>query len=304
MEWDDYSYTFIDLFSGIGGFHLALHNVGARCVYASEIDDACRTTYIKNFSSISPNLFTKIDGLPLNFSRDITKTSLEDIPFHDILCAGFPCQPFSQAGYKRGFNDTRGTLFFYIAKILKEKMPACFFLENVRGLLSHDNGKTFEVIKNTLLDLGYTFHHKIIMASDFNLPQHRPRLYMVGFRKDIQDNFEFPKKVQLSMTMSDVFDGAPVNKTIGFTLRVGGKGSPLDDRRNWDGYLVNGEERRLTPKEAKRMQGFPDTFLFPVSNTQAMKQLGNSVAIPVIEAIAREIVKNLDNAKGEKRVSF
>ena len=298
------NYTFIDLFSGIGGFHLAMHKVGVKCVFAVEIDDACRATYMKNFCDISPKLFKVDEGVLTNFPEDITKVNVKNIPTHNILCAGFPCQPFSQAGYKKGFDDDRGVLFFYIAKIIKEKHPECFFFENVRGLLTHDNGRTFSIIKDTLLDLGYTFHYKVIKASDFNLPQHRPRLYMVGLRSDINDTFEFPKSVPLLKTMSDVFDGAMVNKKVGFTLRVGGKGSSLDDRRNWDGYLVNGVERRITPREAKRMQGFPEDFSFPTSRTQAMKQLGNSVAVPVIEAIANEIVKVLDRSKEMKYASL
>lgn len=284
--------TFIDLFAGIGGFHIAMHNVGCTCVFASEWDVNCRLTYEKNFKSISPQLFDQ-DKRENLFVGDITKVVPNDIPDHDILCGGFPCQPFSQAGQKKGFDDTRGTLFFNVANIIKVKKPKAFFLENVRGLLSHDNGKTFEIIHNTIKELGYSFCFKVIKASDFNLPQHRPRLYMVGFRNDMLSDFDFPEGVPLTMTMSDIFDGAVVNKKIGFTLRVGGKGSPITDRRNWDGYLVNGIEKRLSPKEGKKMQGFPEWFEFPVNKSTAMKQLGNSVAIPVVEAIANKIVEVL-----------
>ena len=184
--------TFIDLFAGIGGFHLALHNAGAECVFASEWDDAARLTYETNFTKISPSLF-KNDL----FAGDITKVNKRKIPDFDILCAGFPCQPFSQAGFKRGFEDTRGTLFFEIAEIIKIKKPKAFFLENVRGLYSHDGGRTFETIKRALMDdLGYSFHHSIVKASDHGLPQHRPRLFMVGFQ-DPSVEFEFPKKRKL-----------------------------------------------------------------------------------------------------------
>lgn len=287
-------FTFIDLFAGIGGFHIALHNVGGVCVFASEWDNDCRKTYTENFRKISPNLFDSNGNPNCNFAEDINDVPPFMIGEHDVLCGGFPCQPFSQAGQKRGFDDTRGTLFFNIAEIIKVKKPKIVFLENVRGLLSHDNGKTFEVIQNTINDLGYTFYYKVIKASEFNLPQHRPRLYMIGIRKDLNDNFRFPDPIPLTMTMGDVFDGAKVNKDVGYTLRVGGKGSPLNDRRNWDGYLVNGEEVRIKPKQAKRMQGFPEDFVFPVSETAAMKQLGNSVAIPVIQAIAKQITKVLE----------
>ena len=296
-------FTFIDLFAGIGGFHIAMHDLGGECVFASEWDDDCRKTYTANFNQIAPKLFDKSGQPNGNFVGDITKISPKDIPKHDILCGGFPCQPFSQAGYKRGFEDTRGTLFFNVAAILKEKRPLAFFLENVRGLFTHDNGKTFEVIKNTIEELGYDMSYQIIKASDFNCPQHRPRLYMIGIRKDLNLTYNFPKPIPLTKNMSWVFDGATVNKEIGFTLRVGGKSSPIDDRRNWDGYIVNGEERRISPKEGKRMQGFPEEFIFPVSKAAAMKQLGNSVAIPAIEATAKELVRTLERANliGRKR---
>jgi DNA (cytosine-5)-methyltransferase 1 len=281
-------YKFIDLFAGIGGFHLALHSLGAECVFASEWDEAARKTYEHNFSKISPNLFNAEQ-----FAGDITKINKKDIPDFDILCGGFPCQPFSQAGHRLGFEDTRGTLFFDIAEILRIKQPKAFFIENVRGLFKHDDGKTFQVISNTITkDLGYSLHYAIVKASDHGLPQHRPRLFMVGFR-DPDVPFTIPFKTPLEFTMSDVMNGH-VDREIGFTLRVGGGRSPIDDRRNWDGYVVNGEVRRLTPDEGKRMQGFPETFEFPVSNAEALKQLGNSVAINAIRAWGQEIFKSLD----------
>ncbi len=287
--------TFIDLFAGIGGFHLALHNVGAECVFASEWDDAARLTYETNFYKISPTLFES--G---NFVGDITSIKKSSIPDFDILCAGFPCQPFSQAGFKKGFADIRGTLFFDIAEIIRVKKPKAFFLENVRGLYTHDEGRTFETIKKTLTeDLGYTFHHAIVKASDHGLPQHRPRLFMVGF-KDHNTNFEFPKKRKLKFNMSDVMKGQ-VDREIGYTLRVGGKSSPIHDRRNWDGYIVDGEVRRLTPNEGKRMQGFPSSFKFPVSNSEAMKQLGNSVAVTAIQDFAESIIQTLGTHDGAKQ---
>ena len=208
----------------------------------------------------------------------------------DILTGGFPCQPFSQAGLKKGFNETRGTLFFDIARILKEKQPQAFFIENVRGLLNHNNGETFATIKRVIEEeLGYSFFYKVVFASDFGVPQHRPRLFMVGFKNKSID-FKFPEPIKLTMTMSDVFGGR-VDKKIGYTLRVGGRHSGINDRRNWDTYLVDGEIRRLSPKEGQKMQGFPESFEFPVSEIQAMKQLGNSVAVPAVEAVAKEIIK-------------
>ncbi len=287
--------TFIDLFAGIGGFHLALHNVGAECVFASEWDEAARLTYETNLSKVSPKLFES--G---NFVGDITAVDKKSIPDFDILCAGFPCQPFSQAGFKKGFADIRGTLFFDIAEIIRVKKPKAFFLENVRGLYTHDEGRTFETIKMTLTeDLGYTFHHAIVKASDHGLPQHRPRLFMVGFR-DHNTDFEFPKKRNLKFNMSDVMKGE-VEREIGYTLRVGGKSSPIHDRRNWDGYIVDGEVRRLTPSEGKKMQGFPASFKFPVSNSEAMKQLGNSVAVTAIQDYAAAIIQSLGKNNGAKQ---
>lgn len=288
------TYKFIDLFAGIGGFHIALHNLGATCVFASEWDENARRTYETNFRSISPKLFES--G---SFVGDITKIDKSSIPNFDILCGGFPCQPFSQAGHKLGFEDTRGTLFFDIAEIIKNKQPDAYFLENVRGLLKHDNGKTFQVIKNTLTkELGYSLYYSIVKASDHGLPQHRPRLFMIGF-KDPSIPFMFPAKRELQYTMSDVMNGK-VDRKIGFTLRVGGVRSPIDDRRNWDGYIVDGKIRRLTSSEGKKMQGFPDNFIFPVSEKEALKQLGNSVAINAVQDWAEEILNSLNRQKRPK----
>jgi len=284
--------TFIDLFAGIGGFHLAFHNTGAKCVFVSEWDEPARITYRANFEKIDPKLFDP-KNIDKTFVGDITKIKPKDMPDFDIITGGFPCQPFSQAGLKKGFTETRGTLFFDIVRIIKEKQPSAFFLENVRGLLTHDNGNTFETIKRVLTEeLGYSFYYKIIRASDYGVPQHRPRLFMVGF-KDNSIEFEFPEPKKLQMTMADVFGAKEVNREVGFTLRVGGRGSGLADRRNWDTYLVDGEVKRLTSKEGLRLQGFPDDFIFPVSETQAMKQLGNSVAVPAIQATAEQIMKAL-----------
>lgn len=281
---------FIDLFAGIGGFHIAFHNAGAECVFVSEWDGPAQKTYRHNLYKISPEMFDS--G---NFIGDITKVKTKDIPDFDILTAGFPCQPFSQAGFKKGFSETRGTLFFDIVNIIKEKKPKAFFLENVRGLLSHDDGKTFKTIERIITkELGYSFFPQIVKASDFGLPQHRPRLFMVGF-KDTSIDFKFPEPVkELKYTLSDIFNGK-CDKDIGFTLRVGGRGSKITDRRNWDAYRVNGKIVQLGPKEGLKMQGFPDWYEFPpnFSRVQAMKQLGNSVAVPAIQAVAEEIVKTL-----------
>lgn len=306
--------TFIDLFAGIGGFHLAFHELGAECVFASEIDRHARATYKHNLYKLSPALFD--NGL---FNDDIMKITdpKSQIPDFDILCAGFPCQPFSQAGYKRGFKETlqdRGNMFFKICEIIDSKRPRAFFLENVRHLINHDNGKTFDVIKNYLREeLDYTFHYKVVKASDHGLPQHRPRVFMVGFRKPRTRHlpvFKFPEAEPLKTNMSKIW-GGKCNRKIGYTLRVGGRSSGLNDRRNWDTYLVDGTERRLSPKEGKQMMGFPKDFDFPVSETQAMKQLGNSVAVNAVKATADCILRYLEeneellsgNGSVQKRVA-
>ena len=287
---------FIDLFAGIGGFHLAFHELGHECVFASEIDKNARITYEANLLPLSPELFES--GMYNDDIRKITDPN-NQVPDFDILCAGFPCQPFSQAGFKKGFNedkDDRGNMFFSICSIIESKRPKAFFLENVRHLLKHDDGRTFKIIQNHLESrLGYTFDYKVVKASDHGLPQHRPRVYIVGFRKDTPEmpKFEFPAAEPLQMTMSDIWEG-DCPKEIGYTLRVGGKGSGLHDRRNWDAYLVDGVERRLTPAQGVKMMGFPSDFQFPVSTTQAMKQLGNSVAVNAVRATAQSIVSYLE----------
>ena len=280
---------FIDLFAGIGGFHIALHDSDWDCVFASEIDKYARETYYTNFKKIAPNLFKEN-----NFNKDILTIKPEEIPDHEILCAGFPCQPFSQAGYKKGFQEShenRGNMFFVIRDIIKAKKPRAIFLENVQHLKNHDGGRTFSTIKKILREeLKYKIRYDIIRASDYNLPQHRPRMYIIGF--PIKDKypypFEFPEKQERKLTMSDVW-GGDCDRDIGFTLRVGGRGSKINDRRNWDSYRVNNKIVRLGVEEGKKMMGLPKSFVFQVSETQAMKQLGNSVAVNAVKAVADQI---------------
>jgi DNA (cytosine-5)-methyltransferase 1 len=282
------SLRFIDLFAGIGGFHEALSSMGCECVFASEKDSHARATYAANFD-IDPDFF----------NDDIRKISVEDVPEHDILCAGFPCQPFSQAGHKKGFSDgensERGNLFYCILDVLVAKRPKAFILENVRHLVAHDNGNTFATILKHLHEANYEVSYKIIKASDFNVPQHRARVFIVGFDRsqvDTSRTFHFPIPVPLTKSMSNIFN-APCDKKIGFTLRVGGKGSHIDDRRNWEFYRVNGEVRRIGLDEAREMMTFPKSFKFPVSKTQAMKQLGNSVCVEVVKAVGSSVAQYL-----------
>ena len=290
-------FTFIDLFAGIGGFHIALHNLGGKCVFASEMDTHARKTYEHNFNEISPELFKN-----KMFNDDIRNMTVSDIPDFDVLCAGFPCQPFSQAGHKRGFDDNhnseRGNLFFNIAEILEEKKPKAFFLENVRGLIKHDNENTFKVIRNILEnELGYSFYFKVVKASDYGLPQLRPRVFMIGFRDEsIMKGFQFPPNKPLKYNMSDVWNGK-CSREIGFTLRVGGRGSTINDRRNWDAYNVDGVVRQLGIEQGKKMQGFPPNYEFPVSKTQGIKQLGNSVAIDAVREVSKQMLSHLKTLK-------
>ncbi len=324
--------TFIDLFAGIGGFHLGIKQAAkklkmdAECLLAIDINEKARRTYEKYFKIEESKLLS-----------DITDKEVRDrIPENvDIICAGFPCQPFSQVGKKLGIEDGRGTLFEYIAEIIKKKKPKAVFLENVRNLANirnSDGAKTFDVIKNALKKAGYPIeggklsdnwqNYRIIRATEFGLPTHRPRIYMVAFRKDIvadPRSFMWPERSHYSAPTLAVYfrnlpkkwdthierDGWP--DCVGSTIRVGGVGSGYRDggtrrdRRNWDSYMFFKDndkrryEHRLTVNEAKAMMGFPLNFKFAdgLSDPQAMKQLGNSVAVPVIKAIAENIIKTI-----------
>src|SRR5574344_1098181 len=300
-------YKFIDLFAGIGGIRLGFTGAGCECVFTSEIDVHAQKVYFDNFGDLAYG--------------DITKISSESIPNFDIICGGFPCQPFSMAGFKRGFDDTRGTLFFEIARIIKDKQPQAFFLENVKNLENHDNGKTFKVIKETLEDLGYSFFYTTINAK-LLVPQNRERLFMIGF-KDRTLNYQFPYIEDLHPKAKDILE---TNVDEKFTHsdkgwasiqrhaqrhkeKGNGFGYGLVDFESYTRtisarYYKDGSEilvpqkgknpRMLTPRECARLQGFPETFKITSSNTQAYKQFGNSVCVPLIEILAKSIVKTLD----------
>ena len=308
-------YRMIDLFAGIGGTRLGFCQTGAvNIVFSSEWDKFAQKTYHANYGEI-----------PVG---DITQINEKDVPDNDILVGGFPCVAFSQAGLKKGFGDKRGTLFFDIARILKEKRSKAFLLENVKNLLGHDNGNTFDVIRRTLEDLGYAVFYKVFATKDFGLPQNRERIYIVGFDKHQIANytdFLFPEPLKTPTRVGDILDNSVDPKyTLSDTLWNGhqrrkienakaGKGfgfglfnanSPytntISARYYKDGSEIlieqeNANPRRITPREASRLQGFPEEFIIPVSDTQAYKQFGNSVAVPVIHAIAENIVKVLDN---------
>ncbi len=306
--------TFIDLFAGIGGFRIALESFGAKCVFSSEIDKHCKSTYFDNFQE-TPH-------------GDITKIDVDDIPDHDILCAGFPCQPFSISGKQLGFEDTRGTLFFDIARIVEKKMPKILFLENVANLARHNDSKTVEHMIEVLEKLNYSVHLKMLNASDFGVPQNRKRIYFVAFRNDLEVfNFQFPEPKKIDITVSDILvpkeevpDYALIDRVVKYTkddpqdrsnktVRIGtinkggqgdrvysvnGVGITLSAQgggagAKTGGYLVDGVVRKLTPRECARMQGFPEDFIINKLYGQAYKQFGNSVAIPVLKSIISEI---------------
>ncbi|SDI90027.1 DNA (cytosine-5)-methyltransferase 1 [Frankineae bacterium MT45] len=286
-----------DLFAGMGGFHLAFHRAGAQVVFAAENDPAARQTYEANFAPLTPELFNGSQ-----FATDVRAVDLDSVPAFDVLCAGFPCQPFSLVGKRRGFDDPRGTLFFEIVRFLEAKRPRAFFLENVRGLLSHDKGRTIKVIERSLTkQLGYSFHLRVVKAYEFGLPQLRARAFMVGFA-DPMTPFAFPEPVPLEMSMDDVFGGS-CHRAIGRTIMASGRGQRYGRPHAWDAYLVDGSVRRVGVHEALQMQGFPADFKFPVPEREAMKQLGNSVAVPAVEATARAIVTSLGTARSEPKLT-
>ncbi|OOB79445.1 MAG: DNA (cytosine-5-)-methyltransferase [Epulopiscium sp. Nuni2H_MBin001] len=303
---------FIDLFAGLGGFRIALESLGAECIYSSEIDTIVAQVYYNNFGDYP-------DG-------DITKVDAKSIPDHDILCAGFPCQAFSISGKKLGFEDSRGTSFFEVARIVKDKKPSIVFMENVKNFVTHDSGKTLQVVKSIIEDLGYTFFYKVLNATHYGIPQKRERIYMVCFRKDLGiDNFDFPTPFKLDhyvedflmpedaipsnlyVNRSDIFitdkeDNTYRNKAIRLgTVNKGGQGERIYSTKGvaitisaqgggifakTGGYMINGKYRRLHPIECARLMGFPDTYKICGNRNQAYQQFGNSVVIDIIQYIA------------------
>jgi len=320
-------FKFIDLFAGIGGFRMAFQNLGGKCVFTSEWDKYSQKTYEANYGEV-----------PFG---DITKVDEKNIPDHDILLGGFPCQAFSIAGRRDGFGDTRGTLFFDVARIIREKQPKAFFLENVKGLKSHDKGKTLKIILKTLReDLNYFVPEpQVINAKDFGVPQNRERIFIVGFRKDLGiTDFKYPEPLSEKVSFEEVKEEKEVSvkyylsnvylntlyrhkerhakKGNGFgyeiisdegtanAIVVGGMGKErnlvLDERlTNFKPVTkIKGEVnrkgiRRMTPREWARLQGYPDNFRIIVSDAQAYKQFGNSVAVPAIQATGNEVVKKV-----------
>lgn len=306
-------FTFIDLFAGIGGIRLGFEAVGGKCVFSSEFDkDAC-TTYKANFGDY-----------PFG---DITKIDADNIPDFDILLAGFPCQAFSIIGKKEGFKDeTRGTLFFEIERILKAKKPRAFMLENVRNLVAHDKGKTFKVIMSHLEALGYTVYAKVLNALDYGCIQKRERIIIVGFLDKV--SFSFPKKEINHMTLSDVLEQDVAAKYYvkpeirdSRLKRLKDKNypKPYISHENMAGsitphpyssclragasanYILINDERRPTEREMLRLQGFPDSYRVVLPYSKVKKQCGNSVAVPVIKAVAKQMIKALNQYDNENK---
>jgi DNA (cytosine-5)-methyltransferase 1 len=300
--------TFIDLFAGMGGIRLAFEAMGAECVFSSEWDAHAQQIYQANFGEVPYG--------------DITQIASQDIPHHDILLGGFPCQPFSIIGDKLGFADTRGTLFFEIERILRDKQPQAFLLENVKQLVTHDDSRTFGVILNKLQLLGYTVYWRILNALHFGLPQKRERVFIVGFKQSY--HFQFPTWAGKSKTLDDILeDDATVDKCYiasaeiqrkrqestqhkdrfypsvwhenkGANISILPYSCALRAGASFNYLLVNGQ-RRLTPREMLRLQGFPESYQIFGNEGQIRRLLGNSVAVPVVEAVAKAMVDTLKN---------
>ncbi len=307
-----HSFTFIDLFAGIGGIRMGFEEAGGECVFTSEWDEPAQKTYQANFGEIPYG--------------DITKIAPQEIPPFDVLLAGFPCQPFSMAGLKKGFGDTRGTLFFDVARIIEFHKPRVVFLENVRNLATHDKGNTLKVIVKTLEDMQYKVKYRLYNAKEFGVPQNRVRIYIIAFRDET--DFIFPEPPKIKVKLGDILESEVDPKyTISDKLWAGHQRRKLEHREKGNGfgyslfnesseytstisarYYKDGSEilieqkgknpRKLTPREACRLQGFPDTFILPNSDMQMYKQFGNSVAVPVIKMLAKQIVKALKLSQG------
>lgn len=320
---DNAKFTFIDLFAGMGGFRIAMQRQGGKCIFSSEWNKFAQKTYLANFGEMPFGDITKEE----------TKQFIPDQ--FDILCAGFPCQPFSIAGVSKkkslgretGFKDkTQGTLFFDVADIINRHRPKAFFLENVKNLVSHDKGNTFKVICDTLEELGYSIHYKIMDGQNY-VPQHRERIMIVGFDKELyhgSENFQFPNTEPLNVRIKDILEKHPDDKYIlsdrlwsylqnyskkhkekgngfGYGLAdLNGISRTLSARYYKDGseiLIPRGEgmnPRRLTPRECARLMGYPDEYIIDkVSDVQAYRQCGNSVVVPLITAVSEQIVKTM-----------
>ena len=302
----DDGFTFVDIFAGIGGTRIPFDELGGNCVFTSEWDPHAQDMYEANFGE-------RPQG-------DITKIDASKIPDHDILIAGFPCQPFSIIGSKKGFADTRGTLFFDIERILAEKQPSAFLLENVKMLTNHDKGRTFSVIQEKLRSLGYDINWKVLNALDFGLPQKRERVIIVGLQK--KTAFEFPQPIKEKISLSEIIEKHETVDNKHFASKyiikkrkekTAGRKIPSlsiwhENKRGDIGinefscalragasynYLLVDGIRRLTPRENLLLQGFPRSFKIVSNDAQVRKQAGNSVPVPLIREVAKQLLKAL-----------
>jgi DNA (cytosine-5)-methyltransferase 1 len=275
---------FVDLFCGMGSFHYSFKKFNWECVMACDINNTVKNTYKENYG------ITPLDDVTL-----IDPSTIQD---YDILCAGFPCQPFSQCGYRKGFEDKRGTLFFNIMKFVTFHKPKFIILENVQGLLSHDKGETFNKIKNEIESNGYLLEYKVLKCSDYGLPQMRKRLFIIGIRNDIVKDFRIGSILNLKeyekKTILKDFLGKNFEKNIAYTIRCGGKRSPINDKHNWDGYVVDGKEYRLSIEDCLKLQGFDNTFKLCGNVGDQWKQLGNTIPTIFTEIIGKSIYNYLD----------
>lgn len=312
MDWSNF--RFIDLFAGIGGIRLGFESVGGKCVFSSEWDkDACKT-YEANFGE--------------HPSGDITKIDAKDIPDFDVLLGGFPCQAFSIIGKKEGFdNETCGTLFFEIERILKEKKPKAFMLENVRNLTAHDKGKTFNIIRTHLEALGYNVYAKVLNALDYGVPQKRERIIIVGFKENVFFTFPDPIPISQRKTLKDILETDVdekyyvkdrIRESRLMRLKDPNYPKPYISHENMAGsitphpyssclragasanYILINDERRPTEREMLRIQGFPDDYKIVVSYGKIKHQTGNSVAVPVIKAVAKNMLEALKTFEESK----
>lgn len=283
------TYKFIDLFCGIGSFHYSFGKKGWKCVLASDNDESTHDVYQKNYN--------------MKPCGDIYDIDPNDIPSYDILCAGFPCQPFSNAGKHGGLNEERGVLFLEIIRLVEVNKPRIMLLENVAGLKSHDGGKTFKIICEHVENEGYKIHHKVLKCSDYGLPQMRKRLFMVCVRNDIEhdvDIFDL-KEYEKEMTMSEYLN-KNFEKKHAYTIRCGGARSPIVSKQNWDGYIVDGEEYRLSLDDAKKLQGFEEHFHLSEAKRDAWRHLGNTIPTRFTEILSDKveaILRQHDSKKQE-----
>jgi DNA (cytosine-5)-methyltransferase 1 len=314
----DMAFNFIDLFAGIGGMRLAFEDAGGNCVFSSEWDKDSQKTYEANFGEIP--------------SGDITKIHENNIPDFDVLLAGFPCQPFSTIGQRAGFkHETQGTLFYDVLRIISAKRPAAFLLENVKGLVSHDGGKTFETIQKSLIKEGYQIHFQILDSVDYGVPQVRKRIYIVGFDSskfsgDIEFRWPLPskKRVGIGKYVESEIEDRPISKHLqkSYIFKLDdGRPEIIDQNSDFPvktlvasyhkiqrltgTFVADGPTglRLLSTNECKAIMGFPKSFKIPVSRTQMYRQMGNSVAVPVVRQVASQMVETLQAGRIIKKAA-